>query len=72
MEKVLYPVDSIEYARKEATETLDEFQQLKMKVTQLVWEARYAVRDGQWDKAQDLLMQVKKMTNEYQDSNVSG
>jgi hypothetical protein len=71
MEKVSHPVNTLEYGPKEATDTLDEFQQLKMKVSQLVWEARDAVKEGQWDKAQELLMQVRKMTNAYQDSNVS-
>jgi hypothetical protein len=60
------PANNTVSGSKEAT----QFRQWQSNIKQLLWEADYAMKNGQWNKAQELLFQVKRITHDH-DSNIT-
>ena len=71
MDKDQHHAISIVTGRQEAANPLAEYRQRKIKISQLLWEADYSIRNGQWDKAKELLFQVRRMTNEHDNNRMS-
>jgi hypothetical protein len=71
MEKVLPPatVNSASCHKEEFDPTYG-YQQWYMRITQLVSEAEQAKEKGQRNKAQDLFIEVSRMTKDYCDKRV--